>query len=319
MLSAEISWRQEPGINHAYVWFSDGTIAGYRDLDTGNDYPTSPDYAQLMEHVLADWLRTHGIRCGPESSEPSPPEPPSGRGLTAWLARRRSQREHARAVAAHREWQLDHPSWRVPVDPPHAGWRDLVRNDPGHALWHRAAQLPEPRWFDFSARRETRAWTQGARGEETVAAELWRIARPGAWRYVHSVPVGTRGSDIDHVLVGPGGVFTLNTKAHPGASIWVGEHTFMVNGRKQPYLRNSRHEAARASRLLTAATGSPIEAHSVIVLVDPGKLTIRTSPRDVTITTRRGLKRWASALPSVLPDQEVETIFNQIRRSSTWI
>lgn len=59
VLSAEISWRQEPGINRAYVWFSDGTIAGYRDLDTGKDRPTSPDYTQLMDHVLSDWLRTH--------------------------------------------------------------------------------------------------------------------------------------------------------------------------------------------------------------------------------------------------------------------
>ncbi|GAA1501932.1 hypothetical protein GCM10009740_38430 [Terrabacter terrae] len=130
--------------------------------------------------------------------------------------------------------------------------------------------------------------------------------------------MGAKGSDIDHVLVGPGGVFTLNTKAHPGARIWVGGNTFMVNGHKQPYLRNSRHEAARASRLLTAATGSSIEARSVIVLVDPGNLTIRTPPPDVAITTRRGLQRWVSALLPVLSDQEVETIFTHVRRSSTW-
>lgn len=39
---------------------------------------------------------------------------------------------------------------------------------------------------------------------------------------------------------------------------------------------------------------------------------------DVAITTRRGLKRWASALLPILSDQEVETIVNQVRRSSTW-
>lgn len=271
-----------------------------------------------MDHVLSDWIHTHGISCAGAPSEPTPPELPAGRGLLGWFDRRRARQQHRRAVAAHREWRLDHPAWKVPVDPPQAGWRDLVRNDPGQLLWQHAAELPSARWFDLAARRETRAWTQGARGEETLAAELWRISRPGAWRYVHSVPVGAKGSDIDHVLVGPGGVFTLNTKAHPGARIWVGANTFMVNGHKQPYLRNSRHEAARASRLLTAATGSTIKARSVVVLVDPGSITIRTPPPDVAITTRRGLHRWASALPPVLSDQEVETIFNQVRRSSTW-
>ncbi|GAA1501929.1 hypothetical protein GCM10009740_38420 [Terrabacter terrae] len=149
MLSAEISWRQEPGINRAYVWFSNGAIAGYRDLDTGHDYPTSPDYIQLMDHVLSDWLRTHGISCAGASSEPAPPELPSGRGLLAWFDRRRARRHHTGAVAAHREWRLDHPAWKVPVDPPQAGWRDLVRNDPGQLLWQRAAELPSARWFDL--------------------------------------------------------------------------------------------------------------------------------------------------------------------------
>lgn len=247
MLSAEVSWRQEPGISRAYVWFSDGTIAGYRDLDTGKDHPTEPQYAQVMNYVLSDWLRTDGINCAGPHSEPAMPEPTPGHGPRAWLARRRARRQDSRVLAANRERRLDHPLWRVPVDPPHAGWRDLVRNDPGQALWQRAGELPQPQWFDATDRRETRAWTQGARGEETVAAELWSISRPGAWRYVHSVPVGANRSDIDHVLVGPGGVFTLNTKAHSGAKIWVTENTFMVNGHQQPYLRNSRHEAARAS------------------------------------------------------------------------
>lgn len=318
VLSAEVSWRHEPGINRAYVWLSDGTVAGYRDLETGGDYPTSHRHAELMCHVLDEWLNIHGVRCAGLPREPTLQEFPSSRGLSGWLARRRARREYARAVASYREWRLDHPSWKVPVDPPHGGWRDLVRNDPGQALWQHAAQLPAPRFFDTTARREARAWKQGALGEESVASELWRIARPGAWRYVHSIPVGARGSDIDHVLVGPGGVFTINTKAHRDANIWVGGNTLMVSGHKQPYVRNSRHEAARASRLLTTATGIPVNARGVIVLVDPRNLTIRNAPPDVTITTRYGLKRWVSALPPVLSEEQVETIFDEVRRSTAW-
>ena len=98
MLSAEISWRQEPGINRAYVWFSDGTIAGYRDLDTGDDHPTLPDHAQLINHVVSDWLRTHGISCTGTGGEPTPPELPASRGLLGWFDRHRARRQHTRAV-----------------------------------------------------------------------------------------------------------------------------------------------------------------------------------------------------------------------------
>lgn len=318
VLSAEVSWRREPGINRAYVWLSDGTVAGYRDLDTGADHPTSHQHSGLISGVLAEWLQSQGVPCVGFPQEPRLPAVPSGGGLSGWFARRRARREYARAVSSYRDWRLDHPSWKVPVDPPHGGWRDLVRNEPGRALWQHAAQLPPARFFDLPARHEARAWSKGALREEVVASELWRIARPGAWRYVHSVPVGTRGSDIDHVLVGPGGVFTINTKAHRDANVWVGGNTLLVNGHKQPYLRNSRHEAARASRLLSAATGLTVTARGVIVLVDPRHLTIRNVPPDVTITTRYGLKRWASDLPPVLSEEQVEAIFNQVRRSATW-
>lgn len=318
VLVAEVSWRREPGINRAYVWLSDGTVAGYRDLDTGLDHPTARVHASLLDGVLAEWLATHGV-----GWIGSPREPilnlPRGRGPVVWLRGRKALRKHEQAVTAYREWRLDHPAWKVPIDPPHGGWRDLVRNDPGEALWHRAAEHHQDlRRLELAEWRAARAWQKGAVGEEGVAVQLWRLSRPGNWRYVHSVPVGDRGSDIDHVLVGPPGVFTINTKAHREANVWVGGDTVMVNGRKHPYVRNSRHEAARASRLLTAALGWRVPVRGVIVFVDPRNFTIRDEPVDVAVTTRYGLNRWARSLPTVLSDQHVDAIFDRVRRSTTW-
>ncbi|MBG6212216.1 hypothetical protein RCH23_000129 [Cryobacterium sp. CAN_C3] len=36
------------------------------------------------------------------------------------------------------------------------------------------------------------------------------------WTVLHAVPVGSGSSDIDHVVIGPAGVFTINTKNHTG-------------------------------------------------------------------------------------------------------
>ncbi len=53
-------------------------------------------------------------------------------------------------------------------------------------------------------------WNQGAEGELAVASCLARLGPE--WTVLHSIPVGNGTSDIDHVVIGPGGVFTINTK-----------------------------------------------------------------------------------------------------------
>jgi hypothetical protein len=317
VLSADVSWRREPGINRAYVWLSDGSVVGYRDLDTWLDYPADPGNLELINAVLAEWTVSTGVPSATAPREPTLPDL-NGSGVHGWFKRRSTRRAYESALKTYESWRLDHPIWKIPIDPPHGGWRDLVRNDPGQALWQHASELPVPQWYALRAKREARAWRVGAMGEETVAEELSRIGRSGNWRFVHSVPVGTRGSDIDHVLVGPGGVFTINTKAHRDANIWVGPNTIMVSGQKQPYLRNSRHESNRASKLLSAATGFEVHAHPVIPVVDPRNITYRNPSADVTVVTRRGLKRWVSTLAPALDDNQVETIFSAIRRSTTW-
>jgi hypothetical protein len=56
-------------------------------------------------------------------------------------------------------------------------------------------------------------WTRGARGEEAVGAMLDAL-RGSGWRTIHDVDTG-RGN-IDHVVIGPGGVLTVEPKSHGG-------------------------------------------------------------------------------------------------------
>lgn len=98
------------------------------------------------------------------------------------------------------------------------------------------------------------AWRVGANGEEKVARELAKLG-PG-WHNLHAVEVGDRGSDIDHVVIGPPGVITINTKCHPRGKAWVGERMIMISGQKTDYLRNSRFEAKRAGKLLSSDSTS---------------------------------------------------------------
>src|ERR1700759_1070907 len=55
-------------------------------------------------------------------------------------------------------------------------------------------------------------WERGAEGERKVGAILEGLAPD--WHVLHDVSLGH--GNIDHVLVGPGGTFTVETKSHRG-------------------------------------------------------------------------------------------------------
>ena len=78
------------------------------------------------------------------------------------------------------------------------------------------------------------SWYQGAKGEIAVGRLLTNL--PPEWTVLHALPVGTRGSDIDHIGVGPGGVFTINTKHHKDKKVWV------AKDRKSTRLNSSHWE-----------------------------------------------------------------------------
>ena len=203
---------------------------------------------------------------------------------------------------------------------------DLSRHLAGQAvvakLLSEQAQVSErgalARAFGVSPLHEdTRPWYWGAIGEIAVGELLSQLG--SAWRVVHAVPVGSKDSDIDHVVVGPPGVFTVNTKNHSGQSVWVARTTFLVAGQRKPWIRNSEHEAARAARLLTDAVGAPVVVRPLIVVTNPRSLTVKEPPREVTVLTARRLVRWLRMQPPVLSDDQVGDISLAAASTSTWV
>src|SRR5690606_5346631 len=67
---------------------------------------------------------------------------------------------------------------------------------------------------------ESRPWYWGVLGERIIAELL--VSLPSDYLVLHSVPIGNGNTDIDHVVIGPSGVFTINTKYTNGKKVWVG-------------------------------------------------------------------------------------------------
>jgi hypothetical protein len=217
------------------------------------------------------------------------------------------------------------PAEVVPNRPGELGWADLALTRAGATARAQAvAEREAAPVRTFAARllgvhTDERAWRIGADGEEKVAAQLAKVVKKDPrWRVIHAIPVGARGSDIDHLIIGPGGVFTLNAKHHPEAKVWVCGDRFLVNGRHHQYARNSRFEAQRASRLLADAVGHAVPTVGVVILVHAGSLTVKKQPSDVWVVARMQIRRWLLDRPAVLDDAEVGVIYEAARRSTTW-
>lgn len=120
---------------------------------------------------------------------------------------------------------------------------------------------------------EAAGWYQGVLGERRVAALLAQLGE--GWTVLHSVPVGRGTSDIDHVVIGPPGVFTINTKYSPGRRVWVAGRGLLVGGVKTQYVNNAIYEARRASTYLSRHSGLTVPVTGVIVFVDAGRLELK--------------------------------------------
>ncbi len=163
---------------------------------------------------------------------------------------------------------------------------------------------------------ESRPWYIGAEGEIAVGRELARLK--DGWVVFHAVPVGTKGSDIDHVVVGPGGVFTINTKHHSGKNIWVAGRTFMVSGQKQPHIRNAEYEATRVTKLIRERMPLVAPVHPVVAIVDPKQITIREKPEVVVVLNAGRLRRWLEKRLQVLSLPEVAALVTLLDNPDVW-
>ncbi len=202
---------------------------------------------------------------------------------------------------------------------------DLSARRPGeHLEAHIAATVEagrelKPAVTGFEGKRAYSSWELGVLGEQAVAQELARLVDlDPRWSFLNSIPVGTHKSDIDHLVIGPGGVFTINTKHHHGGTVWVAEGACNVNNSWQHYVENSRSEAERASSLLGAAAGIPVAVTGLVVLVGVVKLTVKAQPVDVQVLDQAELVTFLTNRPFMLDEDVADLVLNSARLGCTW-
>ncbi len=305
-------WRRY-GMDRLYVNESDGQTIGWFDLESGVPVIQLADRAEAFEIAVAGWMDMHpelrmsGAANGVPDGSGDDTAPFIHDGTLTPCERHDASRAGTTTAGSS---ATDEPCL------------DLAKNLPGQTLRTLAIAEQQKRpvwtWLNRVLRVHTneRAWRMGEKGEMLVAKKLAELGN--RWHVLHSIPIGDKGSDIDHLVIGPGGVFSLNTKHHKNASIRVAGEKFMVNRRGQPYIRNSRFEAERVTRLLGTACDLEINVRGVVVVVNARQFEVREAPGDVHVVNRSRLREWFVAQPLTLNETLVERIFAVARCSSTW-
>lgn len=270
------------GNDMLYIRLTDGTGVGRVNLGTGKIEIERPDLHSEFDRAVAAWRIEHG----------------RGQTTTGSGGKR------------------SNPNF---VDD--TQWRDLATNRPGEAVRKMAIQVrqeaPVKAFLGrmLGIKTEERAWRVGADGEQEVARRLARLG--DSWRVIHSVVLNDSGTDIDHVVIGPGGVYTLNTKNHLGCTVTLYDRMILVNGQKTNHLSKSRAEGIRATRRLSDACGFPVQVAPVVVVMC-SDFRVRGRPSEVHVVKRKEIRRWLQRRPIVLDPDAVSRIYELARRESTW-
>ncbi len=307
---------QKFSMDRLFVNDEAGTRIGWVDIETGVETIEKEGREDAFRAAVAAWRRENPAVAMPEDALPEGAEP-----------ERRPAPEPAPKAEPQPTPVPAPASSRRPAARP---GRDLALNRPGEAVRARAdeewqARKDRSKFRAYAARvldahTDERAWRVGAQGEEKVGPKLEKLI-PLGWRVLHSIPVGRRGADIDHLLVGPGGVFTVNTKMHPGAKVWVAARQIRINGQPAPYLRDSRFEGERASRTLTAALGWAVTVTPVLVILTGDlrpDITYKGRPDDVLVLDSGQVPRAFKKKTGVLDADAVAEVFEVARWEGTW-
>ncbi|MEV1078743.1 nuclease-related domain-containing protein [Streptomyces sp. NPDC050211] len=292
------------GKDRLYVNLPDGTAVAWADRLTKVITIKVEQYRREAVALLREHLG--------DSATVHPASPRSGTASPAPSVR--SPRQPEPSASTPRDRPVALPELTVADD--------LAENRPGAAVLESiAARGPSPaqRLWAKALRRpsEWDSWYTGLEGERRVGRELQRLSSHG-WKVLHGVPKAN-GGDVDHLLIGPGGVFTINTKHHQGASVWVGDTMAKVNGGEPvPYAAASKAEAAYILRVLERYCGFSLPVEPVLVFVGVASLDRAATQYTVRIYQEREVSALALLSGKLTPDQ-LERVYAVARHRRAWL
>jgi Nuclease-related domain len=154
------------------------------------------------------------------------------------------------------------------------------------------------------------AWRRGAAGERCTARRLAGLERHG-WAVLHDLALPGSRANLDHLAIGPGGVFVIDSKQYrgqlqldPTGRLWHGRFPL------SPALRAVSFEADQAALVLTDPDVVVVPVMAIHGTQVPwGKVVMDGVP----VVPARRLPSMLRELPAVLGPERVAAMADQAR------
>lgn len=173
-------------------------------------------------------------------------------------------------------------------------------------------------------RATTEAWRIGAEGEERIARKLDRLERDG-YRVLHDAHMPGSRANVDHVVVGPTGVLTIETKNYGGKvklnrPLFARETTATHNGRRlDGVVDQALHEAEVVASIVRSTFTARAITVQPVVAVDRAAIEagwfVRPVTRDVRWCSARQVVRVIKRNAGSLRRDEISSIADALERA----
>jgi hypothetical protein len=163
-------------------------------------------------------------------------------------------------------------------------------------------------------------YRRGLLGEQAVAEQLQSLAASG-YRVFHDIQKDGKGN-IDHAVVGPAGVFAIETKYRTKQPSKAGEqdHKAEFDGSKIQFPsgydvkapEQARQNARWLAGELSKATGTPVTVQPIVAL--PGWWVTLKANSDVKVLSGKQLSGFIIREPAQLSGQVIQQISYQLEQ-----
>jgi hypothetical protein len=165
-----------------------------------------------------------------------------------------------------------------------------------------------------------RSYRLGYEGEIAVGQELNQLMRDGYYVY-HDFPDGK--FNIDHIIVGPSGVFAIETKARSKPASkdrkadakvkYDGKCLRFPNGTDVESLDQAKRQAEWLSKWLRSSTGEAVRVRPVVAL--PGWFVERTASGGIAVINPKNFRSIAKPVEgNILSESMMSRIVHQVER-----
>lgn len=180
----------------------------------------------------------------------------------------------------------------------------------------------------YKARRELRKYRRGEEGERIVAQAIEQDLIPAGYIVFHDIPLEKDGRrfNIDHLLIGPNGIFAIETKNYSKPTkgspevkydgtelLWNG-----VKHKNRDEIVQAKSAALSAKALILELTGINVYVHPVLCAVGWFAKSTNLYGHPVLLTMEKTLK---STIPNVvakqgLSEEDRNKIVSAIKRNA---